>query len=151
MILRDITVTELSELGNRINENILITGNTALSMNNLIYDSTPITICTNIKNLNCTPGENYWREFYHFKDLSNCKEIADRVYLPTPERAIVDAIVWLPENCNEGQLIEALQTYQDKISKMDELYKLADYYKVPRHFVDYWWKEAEEESDMSMG
>lgn len=150
MIVRDATFEELSELAISLDEDIIITGDTALSKNHLIYDMTPITVLTKVKGLDRTPGINYMREFYHFRDLDYTSKVADRVYLLTPEKAILDTIVWLPENTNEGALIEALQTYQENNDK-SKLYEVADHYKVPHEFVDYWWKEAEEESDMSMG
>ena len=77
-------------------------------------------------------------------------EMEKGVYVPTSERAIIDCMVWQDENRDEGFLIEALQTYQEK-HKVSDLYECADNYLVPHEVVDYWWKEAEEEDDMSMG
>ena len=153
MILRDISIFELTDLSNRLSQNIVIVGDSALSLNKLIYDMSPMSILTNNIHLNRCPSINYRSEYYHFNDLYLCTEIAQGVYLPTAEKAILDAIVWLPENMNEGSLIEALQSYQQMHGDKGKvkLYEVADYYKVPHEFVDYWWKEAEEESDMSMG
>ena len=153
MILRDISMCELSDLANKLNQNILIVGDSALSLNKLIYDMSPISLLTNNVHLNRCPSINYRNEYYHFNDLYLCTEISHGVYLPTIEKAIIDTIVWLPENMNEGSLIEALQSYQQMCGDggKQKLYEVADYYKVPHEFVDYWWKEAEEESDMSMG
>lgn len=129
----------------------IIVGDASLYMNQLCYGYSPIAVYTKYRDIDgcITPYGVF--EAYHFNDLNYCKEVLERVYLPTPERALVDTIVWLPENCNEGQLIESLQTYQYKVHNKDKLYEVADYYKTPRCFIDYWWKEAEEESDMSMG
>ena len=128
----------------------ILTGNIALSMNKLIYGASPVSVCTKHAEIDgcSTPYGVY--EYYHFKDKDFLMEIMEGIYLPSPEKAILDAIVWLPENSNEGYLIEALQTYQENNDK-SKLYEVADHYKVPHEFVDYWWKEAEEESDMSMG
>ena len=128
-------------------------GATALSLNHLIYGECYYCINTTCKSMDCISLGNVVFEAYHFQDTHLCTKMSNGVYLPTAEKAILDTIVWLPENMNEGSLIEAIQTYQSRYGDKGklELYKVADYYKVPHEFIDYWWKEAEEESDMSMG
>ena len=140
-------IIEMSKL---CESDCILTGNIALSMNKLIYGASPVSVCTKHAEIDgcSTPYGVY--EYYHFKDKDFLMEIMEGIYLPSPEKAILDAIVWLPENSNEGYLVEALQTYQENNDK-SKLYEVADHYKVPHEFVDYWWKEAEEESDMSMG
>lgn len=150
MIERNITVQELSTLAEDRKFSVSITGESALAMRKLIYDTRPMTILTDVIFLDNVHGINMMYEYYHFHDDYQLKEIAPNVFLPSPERAIIDTIVWLPENMNEGALIEALQNYQQKNGK-EKLYECADHYNVPHEFVDVWWKEAEEESDMSMG
>lgn len=147
------TLQDLEILSSQLKSNILVVGNSAIARNGLAYDMYPISIYTNCRPLNGIHVDNLVYEAYHFNDLYLCKEIKPNVFLPTPEKAIFDAIVWLPENMNEGTLIEALQTYQEWYgnSGKQKLYEVADHYGVPYEFIDYWWKEAEEESDMSMG
>ena len=129
----------------------IITGNSALEYNGLVNGTDILSIVTEVKPLDGTIVNNVCYEFFHFKDREYTREIKPGVFLPTAEKALLDAIVWLPENYNEGQLIEALQSYQANDNDKSKLYEVSDYYKVPHEFVDYWWKEAEEESDMSMG
>lgn len=131
-------------------KNILLVGSTALAYNHLIYDGSPTTVWTACKPLDGVIGERVVYQHYHFSDMEFTIHVFDNVYMPNAEKAILDSIVWFPENLNEGYLIEALQTYQEHNDK-SKLYECADYYKVPHEFVDYWWKEAEEAPDMSMG
>lgn len=140
----------LSSLESYNGDNIILVGDTALAYNHLIYDYTPISVWTNYKGLDRTMGEEVMYQHYHLHDNSYTNNIVGNIYLPTSEKAILDTIIWLPENMNEGSLIEALQTYQEHHDKSG-LYECADHYGVPHEFIDYWWKEAEEETDMSMG
>lgn len=151
MITRDITIDELASLKSYSNKDIVIVGDTSLVMNHLIYDMKPITILTDYEGLDKTPGVNMLYEYYHFHDKKYNVQIHGNIWKPTAEKAILDTIVWLPENMNEGSLIEALQTYQNNGNDKTKLYECADHYGVPHEFVDYWWREAEEETDMSMG
>lgn len=150
MILRDITIAELSEL-RRQGEPAIIVGSYNLAMLRLIYDSTSVSILTNCRSIDMCQGVNLRYEYYHFRDDFELKEIAPNVFLPSAERAIVDTIVWLAKNYNEGALIEALQSYQQMGKDKSGLYRVADHYEVPHSCVDYWWEEAENETDMSMG
>lgn len=70
-------------------------------------------------------------------------------YKPTKERAIVETVKF-HEYFNEGVLIEALQSYIAGTPNMTLIYEVADYFKVSRDDIDYWFNEAREESNMSM-
>ena len=128
----------------------LLVGHSALAGNGLVAGYLGYAVYTPVKNMNGVPLDNIIFEYYHMHDDYGLREIEPRLYLPTPERAIIDCMVWQDENRDEGFLIEALQTYQEK-HKVSDLYECADHYLVPHEVVDYWWKEAEEEDDMSMG
>lgn len=137
-------------LSSRSEPSILV-GETVLGMNGLIYTSPFYHILTNHSPLDGYTNDNIRYEYYHFRDDFELKEIAPNVFLPSAERAIVDAMVWLAKNYNEGALIEALQSYQSRVKDKAGLYRVADYYEVPHSCIDYWWEEAENETDMSMG
>jgi hypothetical protein len=142
--------TDIKEFArNRAKKTILV-GESALALNHLIYGLSYWEIYTNVESMNMCSVDNVIFGYYHFHDDYGLKEISENLYLPSAEKAIFDTIVWLPENANEGFLIEALQSYQEHNDK-SKLYECADHYGVPHEFIDYWWKEAEEESDMSMG
>jgi hypothetical protein len=90
-------------------------------------------------------------EHYHFHDDYALTDIGNNFLLPSQERAIIDCIVWQEENRDEGFLIESLQTYQQHGHHVSDLYECADHYLVPHNVVDYWWKEALDDTEMSMG
>lgn len=129
----------------------IVTMNTALARNGLVYFS-PVYLdiaskaaCSKsgiMRYLNTnTDTEHYTRPS---KDNPN-------LLIPTRERALVDYMLYQDEYGDEGLLIEALQNYLEQFKDMDKLYEVADFYKLPRETVDYWIKEAEEETSMSMG
>ena len=63
------------------------------------------------------------------------------ILVPTKERAIVEYIKnekW----CDEGILIEALKSYLMWFRNDEELYKVAEHFKVPKETIDYWINEA---------
>ena len=62
--------------------------------------------------MNNVPLDDVVFEHYHLHDRKYLIRVKPRLYLPTPERAIIDCMVWQDENRDEGFLIEALQTYQ---------------------------------------
>lgn len=43
---------------------------------------------------------------------------------------------------NDDQFLHAIEDYFDLDRTLDELYEVADFYKVPREEVDYWIKES---------
>lgn len=90
-------------------------------------------------------------QHYHFNDDYELVKQDNGAYLPSAERCLIDCMVWQDENRDEGFLIEALQTYQQMGHKVEDLYECADHYLVPHEVVDYWWHEAEEDTEMSMG
>lgn len=129
----------------------LIVGETALACNSLVSGYNHWTVYTDEILMDKVPLGIITFEFYHCHDGKYLKEIYPNVYLPTPERAIIDTIIWQDENGTEGFLIEALQSYKEKGHKVSDLYECAEHYLVPHEVVDYWWKEALEDTDMSMG
>lgn len=130
----------------------VVVGSNALAVNGLVSGYNIHIVQTRYKEMNKVPMKDIIFEFYHLWDNENyLTEISPNLYLPTAERAIIDCMVWQKENMDEGFLIEALQTYQYNGHKVEDLYECADHYLVPHEVVDYWWKEAEEEDDMSMG
>lgn len=131
---------------------ILLVGHSALEYNGLIYGNGFMTVWTpNDKHEGIKFGP-LQLERYHFGDMEFMKEIEDNIFLPTPEKAIIDTIAFLDKNCNEGELVEALQDYlEDNEDNLSELYKVADYYKVSRDKVDYWITEAATSPYISMG
>ena len=136
---------------NRKIETILV-GPSALAANGLVAGYTGYFVNTPYKFMNGVPIDDIVLEFYHINiDNDYLKKLGDRLYTPTPERAIIDTIIWQDENGTEGFLIEALQSYQEKGHKVSDLYECAEHYLVPHEVVDYWWKEALEDTDMSMG
>lgn len=71
------------------------------------------------------------------------------ILLPTPERALVEYIKnekW----CDEGTLIEALKTYdfRDDRRNYELLYKVAEFFDLPSDTLDYWIKEAKEDTEV---
>lgn len=130
----------------------VVVGSNALAANGLVSGYNIHIVQTRYKEMNKVPMKDIIFEFYHLWDNENyLTEISPNLYLPTAERAIIDCMVWQKENMDEGFLIEALQTYQYNGHKVEDLYECADHYLVPHEVIDYWWKEAEEEDDMSMG
>jgi len=67
------------------------------------------------------------------------------ILLPTPERAIVESIIYL-DYCDEGELILAIQMYIDWKKNIDLLYEVAEFFKLKKETLDYWIKEARDET-----
>ena len=108
-------------------------------------------IVTEYERLNMLIVFNVVYEYFHFRDTAYLRKLDDGSYTPTAERALIDCMTWQTKNHDEGMLIEALQNYQRMGHKPEDLYECADHYNLDHIVVDYWWKEALEESDMSMG
>lgn len=132
-------------------DNTLLVGSSALAANGLVSGYAGYFVLTPVKPMDGVPLNNVVFEYYHFHDDYSLREIQPRLYVPSAERAIIDCMTWQEENKDEGFLIEALQTYQEQGHKVSDLYECADHYLVPYEVVDYWWKEAEEDTEMSMG
>lgn len=65
-----------------------------------------------------------------------------KMLVPTVERAVVEYILD-EEHCDEGILIEALKNYLWQYpEKLQELYKVAEFYGLARETLDYWLEEA---------
>lgn len=142
----------LEEFVKKLNDKIIIVGSSALACNGLVAGYVGYDIWTKYPFMNKVPLDNgIVLEHYHFHDDYQLEEISEKVFLPSVERSLIDTMVWYQENSLEGFLIEALQDYQYHEHKVSELYECADHYLVPHEVVDYWWNEALEESDMSMG
>lgn len=130
----------------------IVVSDTAFSMHGLVSGYVYIAVYTPYTGIDRIHiAGNVLLEHYHFHDEYALTKQPSGVYLPSAERCLIDCMVWQNENCDEGFLIEALQTYQQRGHKVEDLYECADHYLVPHEVVDYWWKEAEEDSEMSMG
>ena len=64
------------------------------------------------------------------------------IYVPSLERAIVEAILNLDLNMDEGFLVEALSDYTLTYTDFTELYKVANFYNVSNETIDYWLQEG---------
>ncbi len=85
------------------------------------------------------------------KDDRNFVKIVGNFAVPTPERAIVDYIT-CEKHLDEGNLIWAIQNYIDEYGEeMMDIYKVADFYGVDRDQIDFWFNEARNDDDYSMG
>lgn len=134
----------------------LLVGIPSLVYNGLMYgnvNSEPLVLYTPYSELDGVLNIDVHLEHNHFNDSDFVFVFSEsnNLWLPTPERAIIDTIAFLNYNYIEGPLIESLQNYMYKRDDYTELYKVAEHYNVSRDTVDYWLKEAREESDMSMG
>ena len=134
------------------NNPLLVVGDSALDKNILIYSSSNVNLLTAFIELDNLQIGNIILEAYHFTDDYQVRELQDNIYVPSAERAIVDTIHFLDMNYNEGSLIEALQNYSRRVNRdFTKLYEAGEHYGVTKETIDYWIKEADEESDMSMG
>ncbi len=126
-------------------------GQDALSRLGLIYGYETNNVLTRHTCMNRAFILNTIFEAYHFRDTAYLLKLDDGSYTPTAERALIDCMTWQTKNHDEGMLIEALQNYQRMGHKPEDLYECADHYNLDHIVVNYWWKEALEESNMSMG
>ena len=134
----------------------LLVGTPSLVYNDLMYGNIGgehLNVYTDIEDLDGIRLGDVSLEHYHCSDSEYCSEMdpINNLWLPTAERALVDTINFLDKNYIEGPLIESLQTYLSSHEDLSELYAVAAHYNVPKENIDYWIKEALEESDMSMG
>lgn len=63
-------------------------------------------------------------------------------YVPTEARCIIDCIRYKNYGVYEEQFLVAIEDYFDLDKTLEELYEVADFYKLPREEVDYWIKES---------
>lgn len=129
-----------------------VTGYSSLCFTGLVADKPrAIDVATCNDELNGCEGKT---KRYHYREYAKDRRYLNRrddMEIPTEERALVEYMLY-PDEMDEGALIWALQTYIElKHKDLNLLYKVADYFHLPRETVDYWIKEAEEEDDMSMG
>ncbi len=147
-----ITLSKNQKLHVIANGGACVCGDSALDLNGLIYSGPFIIFQTFIEDLNNFRVCDVVLQYYHFDDDYYLSRHNDNVYLPTAERAVIDAVAFLDRNYNEGALVEALQNYiRRNTDGFAKLYEVANHYNVPISDVDYWINEAREESDMSMG
>lgn len=132
--------------------NLLLGGISAASYNGLVYGAEALEIYTPYEELDNIVLRGFVLRHYHLTDTNFIEEIEPGVYKPNREKCIIDTIVFLDKNYNEGLLIEMLQNYayQEK-RDFTKLYKVGEFYNVSKKTIDYWIKEADEEGDMSMG
>lgn len=73
---------------------------------------------------------------YHLNDeeYMRCIDAENNVWVPTTERAIVDAVKFMDKSHDEGVAIEAFQNYLNNSPDLDKLYAVADHYKDPQGF-----------------
>lgn len=136
------------------NGGAILIGKSALVFNGLVFGSDVITVYTNYAGLHRLDLTDVFLSHYHIDcdtDYMRCIDEENNVWVPTTERAIVDAVKFMYESYDEGVAIEAFQNYLRSNPDLDKLYEVADHYLVPRSDVDYWLNEAREETDMSMG
>lgn len=126
-------------------------GQDSLSHAGLIHGCGITVIWTEYPEIDHVHLTNVVYEHYHVHDSAYLRVLSDGSLTPTAERALVDCMIWQDHNYDEGFLIEALQSYQYDGHQASDLYEVADHYLLPHEVVDYWWNEALEEDDMSMG
>ena len=63
-------------------------------------------------------------------------------FVPTEARCIIDCIRYRNLVNNDDQFLYAIEDYFDLGKSLEELYEVADFYKVPRSKVDYWINES---------
>lgn len=130
----------------------LICGEYAGSLNRLNYSTTTVEIYTPYKELDNIYYNGFLHEHNHLSDIKFIRNIAENVYVYNREKCIIDTIKFLNKNYNEGLLIEMLQNYTEQENDdLTKLYEVGEYYNVSKEDIDYWVKEAKEETDMSMG
>lgn len=114
------------------------------------YDPVHLDMMTQIKELDhfCMVYATYY--YYPYIDYEHwiTPETTNPLILkPTKERAITEYILnekW----CDEGILIEALKTYLQWFRNDSELYTVADYFGLNRTTLDYWIREALEDTEI---
>jgi hypothetical protein len=125
---------------------VILTGPSALSKNGLIYFGKVSYISTWRKHSDNGSSLNrvYLYRPYH-SDMSYTRTLSNGYITYTRERAIVDYIL-NEKYCDEGLLIEALKSYDEREdSDYEVLYEVADYFKLSREVLNYWIKEARED------
>lgn len=79
---------------------------------------------------------NYDKEHFMIKDTKG-------YFIPTEARCIIDCIRYKDIAFNEEGLLLAINDYFDLDNTKDELYEVADFFKVPRKVVDYWIEKSD--------
>lgn len=145
MIISGLTLDSLSEVSRSLGKDIIITGKSALVINKLIRDNFDTVSITCLKEAYSNKNYNVQFEYAHLRDMYKTVRLADGVYVPTSEKSLLDTIVWYPENVDKKTVLIALHNYKllRGDAGLDRLYNIADHYKVPRQFINYWWKEAD--------
>lgn len=129
-----------------------LVGISALEANGLVAGYNCYFVWTPYEFMNGVPIDDVVLEYYHFNDDYGLVEFSDRLFIPSGERAIIDTIAWIEKNGCEEFVIEAIQKYCYVYGhKVSDLYECANHYSISNETVDYWWNEAMNEMDMSMG
>lgn len=79
---------------------------------------------------------NYDKEHFMIKDTKG-------YFVPTEARCILDCIRYKNISFNKEGLLLAINDYFDLGNNINDLYKVADFFKVSRNVVDYWVKESD--------
>lgn len=145
-------ITSLEELVRDRAGNTFVVGESALACAGLISGYNHIVVWTPEPLMDRVRSGRIIFQHWHLHDTEFCGNATNlSIFYPSAEKAIIDTILWQHKYYNEGFLIEALQTYQSQKHVVSDLYECANHYLIPIEMIQYWWKEAEEESDMSMG
>lgn len=129
------------------NHNYVITGECALARNGLIYfNAMHLMVYTSYEDLDkLTAGpityyycDNIDEENYTIQMSTN-----EKLLLPTAERAIIEYIM-NPDRCDEGLLLEALDSYINRNQDISKLYEVSDFYGCDRQKLEYWISQLDE-------
>lgn len=137
-------------MSNKNSKNVL-TGYSAFEYNGLIYGCNSFYVYTSSEKMDRVQYSGIVFEHYHFNDEVYLREIHPNLYVPSRERAIVDAIAHMDKYYREGELIEALQDYTDQTDDYTLLYEVANHYGVSIDKIDEWIREAITSPPASIG
>ena len=133
------------------NRPYVICGNCALSRNGLTTTSpVHLDLFTDIEehdNLNVTIITYHYNPNIDWKYQLTAQDINPLLKLPSPERAIIEYILFI-DKLEEGNLIEAIDTYMMRNKDLTSLYETANYFNLPKSTLDYWIKETIEDEEI---
>lgn len=136
-----------------VNTVSVICGLCALARNGLTtHDPTVLDLFTNypeLDGISASIVKYYYKSSVDTEHYVSPMDTNPLLLLPTPERAIVEYIQnekW----CDEGVLIEALKTYEfrDDICDLPLLYKVAEFFGLPKAELGYWIQEARDDEEV---
>lgn len=129
---------------------MILTNVTALSYNGLIYSvgGFPYIATWRSQADGVRTLDKVFLYSKYFYDTTYMRQLSDGIMLPTPERTIVEYVL-NEKHCDEGLLIEALKSYNENgNANYQLLYEVAEHFKLSRDILDYWLKEAREDSEV---